>query len=81
MRVALVESLGRETLLYLDAGELRTVDSESAEGFVTVHLPSQQPLGIDAPVGIGWSPASLYLFDDAGRRLATPRNPDAAPHP
>jgi multiple sugar transport system ATP-binding protein len=78
MRVALVESLGRETLLYLDGGAVRTVDSESAEGFVAVHLASQQPLRIDAGVGIGWSPSSLYLFDKAGRRLATPHHAPAA---
>jgi multiple sugar transport system ATP-binding protein len=73
VRVALVESLGRETLLYLDGGPLRTIDSESAEGFVTVQLPSQQPAGIGAEIRIGWPPGSQYLFDANGWRLATPQ--------
>ncbi|EAR52044.1 probable ABC transporter, ATP-binding protein [Oceanicola granulosus HTCC2516] len=72
LSVALVESLGRETLLYLEGGGLRTVDSESAEGFVAVQLPSQHQLRVGEPVKVGWDPASLYLFDDSGRRLATP---------
>lgn len=70
--VALVESLGRETLLYLDGGPLKTVDSESSDGFIAVHLPSQHMHKIADDVQIGWDPSSLYLFDSAGRRLGTP---------
>jgi multiple sugar transport system ATP-binding protein len=79
MRIALVESLGRETLIYLDGGALRTVDSESAEGFVAAHRPSQQPLAVSTQVGIGWSPSTQYLFDNAGGRLATPDTVVAPP--
>ena len=74
MSVALVESLGRETLIYLDGGDLRVVDGESSEGFIAVQLASQNPLNVGAPVSIGWDPASVYLFDAAGSRLATPHS-------
>lgn len=72
-KVALVESLGRETLLYLDNTALRTSQSESADGFIAVQLPSQHRLTLGDTVHIKIPRDLLYLFDADGNRLATPR--------
>ena len=48
-RVAVIESLGRETLLYADAGALRAYDSESQEGFFAVHRSAQIVAAPDDP--------------------------------
>ncbi|MEP0233702.1 MULTISPECIES: ABC transporter ATP-binding protein [Roseibium] len=71
-QVALVENLGRETLLYLDAGELLSVDSESSEGFVAVQLPSQRTVSYGDKLRFSWKPEDVYLFDNNERRLAAP---------
>ncbi|MDA8586969.1 ABC transporter ATP-binding protein [Rhodobacteraceae bacterium] len=71
--IALVESLGNQTLLYLDAGALNCVEAESSDGFITAQLPSQHRYTLGDTVQISWSPDMLYLFDTSGRRLCTPR--------
>ena len=72
MKVALVESLGRETLLYLDGEEVRNTESDAADGFIAVQLASQHRVNLGETVFIGWSPQSQYLFNAEGRRLSTP---------
>ena len=71
-RVAVVESLGRETLLYLDAAPVRAFDSESLEGHFAIHRTRQ----IDARMGdaltVGIAPRSVYLFDADDRAIAWP---------
>ena len=70
--VALVESLGNQTLIYLDGGEFSAIESETADGFVSAQLPSQHRCEIGDVVNIGWSPEQCYLFDASGRRLCSP---------
>ncbi len=69
--VRLVEHLGRETILYVDAGELRTVASESGTGNITVQLSYVAPFKADQSVTLKLDPTELYLFaPDGGRTIS-----------
>jgi multiple sugar transport system ATP-binding protein len=70
--VAVVESLGRETLLYLDGGPLRATDSESHEGYFAVHRNRQIDARLGDPLRVGIDPAAVYLFDATDRAIAWP---------
>lgn len=71
-QVAIVESLGRETLLYVDCGAVRTVDSESHEGYVAVQQNRQIRLAIGEAFQVHLNPERLYLFDDQDRTILYP---------
>ncbi|PYE43002.1 multiple sugar transport system ATP-binding protein [Rhizobium sp. PP-F2F-G20b] len=68
-RVAVVESLGRETLIYADAGDLRTFDSESQDGYLAAHRSNQLMLRPGDPLMLSIDPAAFYLFDRNGETL------------
>ncbi len=71
-RVAVIESLGRETLLYLDAAPLRAFDSESHEGHFAVHRTRQITARPGDPLALGIDPRGVYLFDAQDRAIAWP---------
>jgi len=71
-RVAVFESLGRETMLYADAGAFRTYESESQEGYFAVHRSSQVVVEPGAPINLSISRDAIYLFDRNGRILRYP---------
>jgi multiple sugar transport system ATP-binding protein len=71
-RIAVIESLGRETLLYLDAGPLRAFDSESHEGHFAVHRTRQITARPGDPLSLGIDPRGVYLFDANDRAIAWP---------
>ncbi|MBO9195255.1 ABC transporter ATP-binding protein [Rhizobium sp. 16-449-1b] len=69
--IRLVEHLGRETILYVDAGNLRTVASESGTGNITVQLSYVAPFKADQTVTLKLDPSELYLFaSDGGRTIS-----------
>ncbi|WSH63382.1 sn-glycerol-3-phosphate ABC transporter ATP-binding protein UgpC [Rhizobium ruizarguesonis] len=70
--VRLVEHLGRETILYIDAGNLRTIASESGTGNITVQLSYVAPFAADQNVALKLDASELYLFSsDGGRTIST----------
>jgi multiple sugar transport system ATP-binding protein len=71
-RIAVIESLGRETLLYLDAGTLRAFDSESHEGHFAVHRTRQIAAAHGDPLTLGVDPRAVYLFDAQDRAIVWP---------
>lgn len=73
--VRLVEHLGRETILYVDAGDLRTVASESGTGNITVQLSYVASFKADQPVTLKLDPAELYLFVPRDGRTISTRKP------
>ncbi|HEY8359942.1 MAG TPA: ABC transporter ATP-binding protein [Ramlibacter sp.] len=73
-KVAVVESLGRETMVYADAGVLRTYDSESQEGFLAVHRSSQLRASYGDPISFSIDPSSTYLFASDGRTIGFPNH-------
>ncbi|MGH0243291.1 ABC transporter ATP-binding protein [Sinorhizobium meliloti] len=72
-KVRLVEHLGRETILYVDAGALQCVSSESGTGNVTVQIGQVTPIAADAPVSLSIDPHDAYLFGGDGQRTVTVR--------
>ena len=70
--VKVIESLGRETLIYADAGPLVTHKSESQEGYVAVHRAEQSAAGPGAPVRLVADARDLFVFDSAGRTIRFP---------
>jgi len=74
-RVRLVEHLGRETILYVDAGELQCVSSESGTGNITVQIGHVAGINADAPVSLSIDPREIYLFSTQDERTMTVRKP------
>jgi multiple sugar transport system ATP-binding protein len=70
--VAVIESLGRETLLYLDAGPLRAFDSESHEGHFAVHRTRQINARHGDPLTLGIDPRAIYRFYFNGMAIYWP---------
>ncbi|MDR9808355.1 ABC transporter ATP-binding protein [Rhizobium hidalgonense] len=70
-QVRLVEHLGRETILYVDAGNLSTIASESGTGNITVQLSYVAPFAAEQNVALKLDARELYLFSsDGGRTLS-----------
>jgi len=64
--IRLYEHLGRDTVLYADAGALRSAESEGGHGSFTVQLNHPLSVDIGQAVTLGFDPAQTYLFDAAG---------------
>ncbi len=69
-RVRLTEYLGRETIVYADAGALATSGSDSGTGVFTIQIGDIQPFMPDAPVSIGFDTDAAYLFATDGKTLS-----------
>ncbi|WP_253944482.1 ATP-binding cassette domain-containing protein [Pseudogemmobacter hezensis] len=65
-QVAVVEALGRETLVYASSEAVKSIDSESQDGFFALHFPEQRDFALGAATRIAVPAAALYLFDSAG---------------
>ncbi|MEX0853653.1 MAG: ABC transporter ATP-binding protein [Bauldia sp.] len=76
--VKVVESLGRETLLYADAGTFATTASESQEGYIAVHRASQQAVAYGATIRLAIDPRDIFVFDPKGPTLRYPERQLAA---
>ena len=74
-RVRLVEHLGRETILYVDAGQLQCVSSESGTGNITVQIGHVAGIDADAPVSLSIDPREIYLFSTQDEQTITVRKP------
>ncbi|MCA2409086.1 sn-glycerol-3-phosphate ABC transporter ATP-binding protein UgpC [Rhizobium leguminosarum bv. viciae 248] len=72
-QVRLVEHLGRESILYVDAGNLRTIASESGTGNITVQLSYVAPFAADQNVALKLDANELYLFSPDGGRTISAR--------
>ena len=74
-KVHLVENLGRETILYADAGALQTIGSDTGTANLTVHLPDVAQFAKGDPVRLRFDPADAYLFGGAGQAtLSVPKS-------
>ncbi|WP_349962139.1 ABC transporter ATP-binding protein [Rhizobium sp. ZPR3] len=72
-KVRLVEQLGRETILYVDAGPLATIGSESGTRNFTVQLGNATGFSAGEQVKLSASTSALYLFGPDGRTLSRPK--------
>jgi multiple sugar transport system ATP-binding protein len=76
--VKVVESLGRETLFYADAGPLTTTDSESQQGYIAVHRGSQTAIAYGTPVKLAVDARDVFVFAPAGPTIRYPERHLAA---
>jgi multiple sugar transport system ATP-binding protein len=76
--VKVVESLGRETLFYADAGPLTTTDSESQQGYIAVHRGSQTAIAYGTPVRLAVDPRDIFVFAAGGPTIRYPERHLAA---
>ncbi|MCM5560097.1 ABC transporter ATP-binding protein [Pleomorphomonas sp. JP5] len=69
-RVNLTEYLGRETIVYADAGSLSTSGSDSGTGVFTIQIGDIQPFAPDTAITVGFDAGAAYLFDSNGKTLS-----------
>ncbi|HWU65332.1 MAG TPA: sn-glycerol-3-phosphate ABC transporter ATP-binding protein UgpC [Ensifer sp.] len=72
-QVRLVEQLGRETVLHVDASPLAAIGSESGTHNFTVQLGTAAPYAAGQSVKIAARASDLYLFGPDGRALNRPK--------
>ncbi|WP_208247188.1 sn-glycerol-3-phosphate ABC transporter ATP-binding protein UgpC (plasmid) [Rhizobium sp. T1470] len=71
--VRLTEYLGRETIVYVDAGPLVTTGSDSGTTVFTVQIADVRPFQNDRLVSVGFDPADAYLFGPGGKTITPPK--------
>jgi len=72
-QVRLTEYLGRETVVYIDAGDLVTTGSDSGTGVFTAQIGDIRPFQTAASVSIGFDARDAYLFAADGRTISSPK--------
>ncbi len=72
-QVRLVEQLGRETVLYVDAGPLAAIGSESGTHNFTVQLGTAAPYAAGQSIKVSARAADLYLFAPDGKAVNRPK--------
>ncbi|APG87600.1 various polyols ABC transporter, ATP-binding component (plasmid) [Sinorhizobium americanum CCGM7] len=72
-QVRLTEYLGRETIVYVDAGDLVTTGSDSGTGVFTVQIGDIRPFHTAASVSIGFDARDAYLFTAEGSTISSPK--------
>lgn len=70
--ISVIESLGRETLAYIDGGKVRAHDSESHEGYFAVHRTRQIKAKHGDPLIVSVDPKGVYLFNKEDITIAFP---------
>jgi multiple sugar transport system ATP-binding protein len=71
--VRLTEYLGRETIVYADAGDLVTTGSDSGTGAFTVQIGDIRPFTAGARITVGFDARDAYLFAADGRTVTPPK--------
>ncbi|GGA98001.1 ABC transporter ATP-binding protein [Allosediminivita pacifica] len=72
--IRLAEQLGRETVLYADAGALRTTGSDTGTDNVTLLLGEGAPPAEGSTIRFGFDPADAYLFRSDGHTVSAPKS-------
>ena len=75
-QVAVVESLGRDTLLYLNGGGIKAFDSESHEGYFAIHRTRQLQAVHGQQLQVAIDPGAAYVFDSSGKTCVFPLAPN-----
>jgi len=71
--IRLTEYLGRETIVYAEAGELVTTGSDSGTGVFTVQIGDIRPFVLGTRVSVGFDQRDAYLFATDGRTASLPK--------
>ena len=64
--VRLIEALGRETIIYVDASPLKTSGSDTGTHNIAVHVPSAMEWQPGQKIELGFDPADCHVFAGAG---------------
>ena len=72
-QVRLTEYLGRETIVYADAGDLVASGSDSGTGAFTIQIADIRPYQNGSAVSIGFDAGDAYLFATDGRTITSPK--------
>ena len=71
---AVVENLGRESLIYLDCQRHRSFDSESQDGYIAIQQSSQLAGCHGDRFAFGVSPTSFFVFDGNDETICFPQH-------
>ena len=71
--VKLTEHLGRETIVYVDAGQLVTTGSDSGTDVFTIQLDDVKAFPGGSEVSVGFDPDDAYLFGADGKTVSSPK--------
>ena len=69
--VTLLEHLGRETVVYADAGPLQCIDSDTGTANLVMHLPEVSRLRSGDVMTLGFDVRSAYVFAGADERTVS----------
>ena len=72
--VRMFEHLGRDTVLFVDAGALQSVESEGGSGTLTLQLNQPMAVQVGQSVKLGFDPAHAYIFGPDGSRCSAHRS-------
>ncbi|QRV22400.1 ABC transporter ATP-binding protein [Marinomonas foliarum] len=68
--VKLVEQLGRETVLYVDAQPIKAYQSDTGTEDLTVQIPAMVPLRNQSKIELAFQIENLYLFAPDGATIS-----------
>ncbi len=71
---AVVENLGRESLIYLDCQRHSSFDSESQDGYIAIQQSSQLAGRHGDRFAFGVSPTSFFVFDGNDETICFPQH-------
>jgi len=72
--VRMYEQLGRETVLFVDAGAVQSIESEGGSGALTLQMNQPMAVEIGQSLTLGFDPARAYLFAPDGSRCSARRS-------
>ena len=75
----LSEELGRENVLYVDAGDLKTTGSDTGTENITLVTGETPPPPEGSRFIFGFDIANAYLFRSDGRTISAPKSADTSP--
>ena len=65
-RVQMIESLGRETVVYVDASPLKTTGSDTGTHNLAVHVPTSMEWQSGQEIELGFDPSDGHVFAGEG---------------
>lgn len=71
-KIGVIESLGRETLLYAKADAVETLDPDANDAMFAIQKSNQFVGQVGDSIGLGVPQDAVFLFDDRGRTIRYP---------
>ncbi|MBU2866567.1 ABC transporter ATP-binding protein [Pacificibacter marinus] len=71
-KISVIESLGRETLFYVNADPVKTLDPDAKDPLFAVHKSNQITAQIGDDISLGIPQEGVFLFNEAGETVRYP---------